>query len=66
MQDALDIDQIFDAISYQKGSSVIRMLSGHLGVEMFLLGVSNYLKAHAYGKPRSSSSTAPSLLTPCR
>ena len=49
MKDALDIDQIFDAISYLKGSSVIRMLSGHLGVETFLLGVSNYLKAHAYG-----------------
>lgn len=49
MKDALDIDQIFDAISYLKGSSVIRMLSGHLGVDTFLLGVSNYLKAHAYG-----------------
>lgn len=49
VKDALDIDQIFDAISYLKGSSVIRMLSGHLGVETFLLGVSNYLKAHAYG-----------------
>ena len=49
MKDALDIDQIFDAISYLKGSSVIRMLSGHLGVETFLMGVSKYLKAHAYG-----------------
>ncbi len=48
VKDALDIDQIFDHISYLKGSSVIRMLSGHLGVETFLLGVSNYLKAHAY------------------
>ncbi|KAI9813916.1 MAG: hypothetical protein M1832_006063 [Thelocarpon impressellum] len=47
--DALDIEQIFDHISYLKGSSVIRMLSGHLGVDTFLLGVSNYLKAHAYG-----------------
>ncbi|KAI9716899.1 MAG: hypothetical protein M1812_005048 [Candelaria pacifica] len=48
VRDALDIDQIFDHISYLKGSSVIRMLGGHLGVDVFLLGVSNYLKAHAY------------------
>jgi aminopeptidase N len=49
VKNALEIDQIFDAISYLKGSSVIRMLSGHLGVEIFLQGVSEYLKAHAYG-----------------
>ncbi|MCJ1399571.1 hypothetical protein MMC11_002773 [Xylographa trunciseda] len=49
VKDALEINQIFDAISYLKGSSVIRMLSGHLGVETFLRGVSNYLKSHAYG-----------------
>ena len=50
VKDALEIDQIFDAISYLKGSSVIRMLSAHLGVEVFLRGVSDYLKAHAYGE----------------
>ena len=49
VKDALEIDQIFDAISYLKGSSVIRMLSGHLGVEVFLRGVSDYLSAHEYG-----------------
>ncbi|KAI9727019.1 MAG: hypothetical protein M1834_008545 [Cirrosporium novae-zelandiae] len=49
VKNALEIDQVFDHISYLKGSSVIRMLSGHLGLEIFLLGVSNYLKAHAYG-----------------
>lgn len=49
MKDALEIDQIFDAISYLKGSSVIRMLSAHLGVKVFLDGVSEYLKGHAYG-----------------
>ncbi|KAL8921139.1 MAG: hypothetical protein Q9208_005892 [Pyrenodesmia sp. 3 TL-2023] len=49
VKDALEIDQIFDAISYLKGSSVIRMLSNHLGVDTFLGGVSDYLKAHAYG-----------------
>lgn len=49
VRDALDVDQIFDPISYLKGSSVIRMLAAHLGLETFLGGVSDYLKAHAYG-----------------
>jgi aminopeptidase N len=49
VKDALDVDQIFDAISYLKGSSVIRMLATHLGLQTFLTGVSNYLKQHSYG-----------------
>lgn len=49
VKDALEVEQIFDAISYLKGSSVIRMLSAHLGVETFLRGVHNYLNAHQYG-----------------
>lgn len=54
VKDALDVDQIFDAISYEKGSSVIRMLADHLGQENFLKGVSNYLKAHAYSNARTN------------
>lgn len=50
VRNALEVDQIFDHISYLKGSSVIRMLSSHLGQETFLRGVSDYLKAHSYGK----------------
>lgn len=46
--DGLEVDQIFDHISYLKGSSVIRMLSAHLGEKVFLQGVANYLKAHQY------------------
>jgi len=53
VKDALDVDQIFDDISYLKGSSVIRMLATHLGQETFLEGVSNYLKAHAYGNAKT-------------
>ncbi|KAJ5105123.1 Peptidase M1 alanine aminopeptidase/leukotriene A4 hydrolase [Penicillium alfredii] len=49
VRNALEVDQIFDHISYLKGSSVIRMLSVHLGKETFLRGVANYLKSHAYG-----------------
>lgn len=46
---ALEIDQVFDHISYLKGSSTIRMLSTHLGVETFLAGVAKYLKKHKFG-----------------
>ncbi|KAJ5908004.1 Alanine/arginine aminopeptidase [Penicillium taxi] len=49
VRNALEVDQIFDSISYLKGSSVIRMLSIHLGQETFLRGVADYLKSHAYG-----------------
>ena len=49
VRNALEVDQVFDHISYYKGSSVIRMLAAHLGLETFLKGVSSYLKAHAYG-----------------
>lgn len=48
MYDGLEVDQIFDHISYLKGSSVIRMLSAHLGEKVFLQGVADYLKAHKY------------------
>ncbi|CAJ0763078.1 15809_t:CDS:10 [Entrophospora sp. SA101] len=44
-----EIHQIFDAISYNKGASVIRMLSDHLGENIFLSGVRKYLKSHEYG-----------------
>jgi len=54
VRNALEVDQIFDAISYLKGSSVIRMLAAHLGADTFLLGVSNYLKAHKYGNAKTS------------
>lgn len=44
-----EINQIFDAISYSKGSCVLRMLSTYLGEDVFLEGVRRYLKKHAYG-----------------
>ncbi|CAG8538500.1 28782_t:CDS:10, partial [Racocetra persica] len=39
---------IFDAISYYKGASVIRMLSSYIGVDVFLSGVRRYLKRYEY------------------
>jgi aminopeptidase 2 len=44
-----EINQIFDAISYSKGSCVLRMISKYLGEETFMEGIRRYLKKHAYG-----------------
>lgn len=43
-----DVPQIFDAISYSKGASVIRMIFSYLGEEKFRNGLSLYLKSNAY------------------
>ncbi|KAF9378269.1 hypothetical protein CPB97_009671 [Podila verticillata] len=48
VSDPHEIHQIFDAISYSKGASVIRMLSNWLTVDVFLAGIRRYLKKHAY------------------
>ena len=53
VKNALDINQLFDAISYQKGASCIRMISAFLGEKIFLKGVSNYLKTHKYGNAKT-------------
>jgi puromycin-sensitive aminopeptidase len=43
-----EIDEIFDAISYQKGASVIRMLHAYLGEADFKKGLHDYLTKHSY------------------
>ncbi|PVH95707.1 hypothetical protein DM02DRAFT_617694 [Periconia macrospinosa] len=48
-----EINQIFDAISYSKGSCVLRMISKYLGEETFMEGVRRYLKKHAYGNTQT-------------
>ncbi|RAK82529.1 M1 family metallopeptidase [Aspergillus fijiensis CBS 313.89] len=48
-----EINQIFDAISYSKGSSVLRMISKYMGEDVFLQGVRNYIKKHAYGNTQT-------------
>ncbi|KAL1552325.1 AP-1 complex subunit mu-1-like [Salvia divinorum] len=44
---ASEIDEIFDAISYRKGASVIRMLQSYLGPESFQRGLASYVKKYA-------------------
>ncbi|KAK6529859.1 Aminopeptidase 2 mitochondrial [Arthrobotrys megalospora] len=43
-----EINQIFDAISYSKGSCVLRMVSQYIGEDVFMEGIRKYLKKHAY------------------
>ncbi len=47
--DAAAALQNFDGISYAKGASVVRQLSAYLGNDVFVAGVSAYLREHAYG-----------------
>lgn len=44
-----EVDEIFDAISYQKGASVIRMLHAYLGEDDFKKGLHDYLTEYSYG-----------------
>jgi len=43
-----EIGEIFDAVSYSKGASVIRMLASYIGEENFRNGLRYYLKKHSY------------------
>ncbi|MBP9719004.1 MAG: M1 family metallopeptidase [Candidatus Levybacteria bacterium] len=43
-----EISEIFDAVSYAKGASVIRMLAAYLGKNDFRDGLRTYLKEHSY------------------
>ncbi|KAL9442141.1 hypothetical protein AB3S75_020621 [Citrus x aurantiifolia] len=42
-----EIDEIFDAISYRKGASVIRMLQSYLGAECFQRSLASYIQKYA-------------------
>ena len=44
-----DIENAFDAITYQKGAAVLAMLEGFLGADVFQQGVRRYLRNHAFG-----------------
>src|SRR5207245_10734340 len=47
------IDEAFDAIAYQKGAAVLRMIESYVGAETFRKGLNAYLQAHAYGNATS-------------
>jgi puromycin-sensitive aminopeptidase len=48
-----EVSQLFDAISYSKGASVIRMLENFLGEETFRKGLNRYLSGHMYDNART-------------
>ncbi len=49
-----EVSQIFDEISYGKGSSVLAMLEGYLGEETFRRGVASYLETFRYRNARTA------------
>ncbi|MBI2971681.1 MAG: M1 family metallopeptidase [Candidatus Aenigmarchaeota archaeon] len=55
VKDPHQIEEIFDAISYAKGGSVLRMLERYVGEKQFRSGVSAYLKKHQYGNATSEN-----------
>ncbi len=48
-----EIEEIFDAISYNKGASILWMLEQYLGEEAFRKGMHRYFSAHEYGNART-------------
>lgn len=43
-----EANEMFDALTYGKGSSLLRMIEQFIGEEAFRRGVGNYLRKHAY------------------
>jgi aminopeptidase N len=48
-----EIDGSFDAIAYEKGGAILRMVEAFVGEEPFRKGVNVYLARHAYGNATS-------------
>jgi len=44
-----DINQVFDAIAYQKTAAAIRMVEGYVGPARYRAGINAYVKKFAYG-----------------
>lgn len=49
INNTIDFFLVFDAITYQKGASVLKQLAHYVGEENYRKGVSAYLKANSYG-----------------
>ena len=49
-----EVDSMFDALTYEKGGSLLRMLEQYLGMERFREGVRRYLAAHRYGNTETT------------
>ncbi|XP_068647529.1 aminopeptidase M1-like [Aristolochia californica] len=47
------VDEIFDAISYNKGASMIRMLQDYLGADIFQRSLASYVTRYAWKNART-------------
>ncbi|MBI3803988.1 MAG: ERAP1-like C-terminal domain-containing protein [Nitrospirae bacterium] len=45
---AAQIEEMFDALTYEKGAACLRMIEHFLGEEAFRKGIRDYMKAHQY------------------
>ena len=48
-----EINELFDAIAYQKGAAVLRMVEGYVGETAFRNGVNAYIRQFQYGNARA-------------
>jgi aminopeptidase N len=51
---AEEVEQVFDAISYQKGSSIVRMATAVVGFDCFRRSIGRYMTRHQYGNTDTS------------
>jgi puromycin-sensitive aminopeptidase len=49
-----EVEEMFDSITYGKGSAVLRMIEQFIGEEEFRTGVGNYLRKHEYANTVTS------------
>jgi puromycin-sensitive aminopeptidase len=49
VRNASEAGESFDAITYEKGGAVLRMIEGFLGEESFRAGMRQYMRTHAKG-----------------
>nr|WP_184078651.1 M1 family aminopeptidase [Sphingobium subterraneum] len=49
-----EVNQAFDAITYEKGEAVITMLEAFAGEDVWKAGIQSYMKAHSYGNTQTS------------
>ncbi|MEJ0047794.1 MAG: M1 family metallopeptidase [Rhodospirillales bacterium] len=54
IHDESEADSVFDEISYQKGSQIIRMIEDWIGPDNFRNGMRAYMKAHQYSNTTSA------------
>jgi len=49
-----EANEMFDVLTYSKGSAVLRMLEVYLGEDTFRMGIRLYLKRHAYSNTKTA------------